>query len=137
MSKDLDKKAREVILGIMADRGVMTVEEVMDLVRVHFMFDPIASKEREIRKKSNRLMAQLKDKQGVRTCLNYTDSKGQSKYINVETTEDVDALVAVTEQIYRNYNGLRKTAKKLNSRILELGGQITMFGEDNEVEGTQ
>ena len=132
MSKDLDKKAREVILGIMVDRGVITVEEVMDLVRVHFMFDPVASKEREIRRRANRLMAQLKDKTGVRTCLNYTDTKGQSKYINVDTTEDIEALVAVTEQIYRNYNGLKKTAKKLNSRLLELGGQTKMFGEGDE-----
>ncbi|MHB8124696.1 MAG: hypothetical protein ACYDEJ_03470 [Desulfitobacteriaceae bacterium] len=132
MSKGLDKKAREVILGIMTDRGVMTREEVMDLVRVHFMFDPIASKEREIRRKANRLMAQLKDKQGIRTCLNCTDNKGQSKYINVETTEDVESLVAVAEQIYRNYNGLRKTAKKVNARLLELGGQISMFGDEDE-----
>lgn len=132
MSKALDKRAREVILMRMSERGEMAVEEVMDLVRPHYDFDPLVSKEREIRRKSNRLIAQLKDEQGVRTCFGYTDSNGQSKYINVDKTENVEALVAITSQINSNYNGLKKTAKKLNSRLLELVGQMKMFDQDEQ-----
>jgi len=128
MSKALNKKAREVILSRMEELGELTTEAVMDLIRPHFMFDPFESREREIRRKAHRVMAQFKDDKGDRTCYNCTD-QGESKYVNVDTTSNVEALKSVGAQLRNKYLGLRKGRKKVTSRLLELAGQGSMFGE--------
>ena len=128
MSKALNKKAREVILSRMEELGELTTEAVMDLIRPHFMFDPFESREREIRRKAHRVMAQFKDYKGDRTCYNCTDHFF-FKYVNVDTTSNVEALKSVGAQLRNKYLGLRKGRKKVTSRLLELAGQGSMFGE--------
>ena len=129
MSKALDKRAREVILAKMEDLGEMTTEAVMELVRPHYIFDSLAAKERELRRKAHRLMAQFRDDKGVRTCYSCMDN-GQSKYVNVDKTSNVAALNSVNIQLRNKYIGLRRARKKVNRRLLELAGQMELFGEN-------
>ena len=56
-SRKLEPKAREVIIQKMMESGEMTVEEIMDLVRPHYLFDPQAAKEQGIRKLTHQMMA--------------------------------------------------------------------------------
>ena len=129
MSKALDKRAVDVILALMEDLGEITTEAVMDLIRPHYMFDVHAAKEREIRRKTHRIMAKFKDDKGVRTCFNYTDALGQSKYVNIDKTFDINALYGVDQQLSQKVSGLRKSGMKSSRRILELSGQMGLFGE--------
>ena len=131
MSKALDKRARDMILKLMEELGELTTEAVMDLIRPHYMFDPFESREREIRRKAHRVMSQFRDDKGDRTCYNCTDN-GQSKYINVDTTSNVDALKSVNTQLRNKYLGLRKGRKKVTSRLLELAGQTKLFEGEGE-----
>jgi len=133
MSKALDKRAKAVIMMLMEDLGELTTEAVMDLIRPHYMFDPRVAREREIRRKAHRIMAQFKDEKGTRTCYNFTDTTGLSKYINVDKTSDVDALKSVDAQLRNKYLGLRQGRKKVTARLLELAGQIAIFDEDEGV----
>jgi len=134
VSRALDKRAVEAILRLMEELDEVTTESVMDIVRPHFMFDPRVAREREIRRKANRLMARFRDDKGVRTCFSYKDVTGQSKYVNVDKTNDIEAVKAVSEQINDKYFGLSKAKKKLNARLLELAGQTSLFGEDEEAQ---
>lgn len=126
----LDKRAKEVILQQMHDLGEITTEAVMDLVRPHFMFNALAAKEQAVRRKSHRLMAQFRDENGTRTCYSYEDDTGESKYINIDNTDDLDALTGVNIQISSKLYGLFQAKKKIIRRAAELGGQLELF-KDN------
>jgi hypothetical protein len=129
----LDKRAKEAVLSQMEDLGEITTESVMELIRPHYIFDPIRIKERELRRKANSLMSQFKDDHGMRTCYNYKDVDGESVYINVDETKDLRALNRVKKQINSKFNGLHKAKKKIDRRSLELSGQIGLF--DKVAEG--
>jgi len=96
------------------------------------MFDVHAARERGIRRKTHQLMAKVKDKDGTRTCFSYTDDMGRSKYINIDTTHDINALNGVDKQLNQKAIGLIKSGKKTSRRILELSGQMGLFGEGQE-----
>ena len=132
MSRALDKRAVEAILRLMEELDEVTTEAVMDVIRPHYVFDPHVAKEREIRRKANRLMARFRDDKGIRTCFSYKDVTGQSKYVNVDKTNDIEAVKAVNEQINDKYFGLGKAKKKLNARLLELAGQTKLFEEGED-----
>jgi len=132
VSKTLDKRAVVVILKRMEDLGEITTEAVMDEIRPHYTFDVRAAKEREIRRKAHQLMAKLKDDKGVRTCFSYTDDLGQSKYVNIDKTLDINALNGVDRQLNQKASGLIKSGIKTSRRILELSGQMGLFGEGDE-----
>lgn len=119
----LEKRAKEVIMGQIEDMGEITTEAVMDLIRPHFQFDYQNAKEQAIRRKANRLMSQFRDENGIRTCF----SAGDSKYINIDTTKDMQALNAVQKQIDEKYYGLNAAKKKINKRKRELEGQLPLF----------
>lgn len=129
MSKVLDKRAKQVILDQIECLGEVTTETVMELVRPHYIFNSLVAREREIRRKANRIMAQFRDGQGTRTCFSYTDNSGQSKYVNIDKTFDIGALNGVSRQINNKLYGLTKASKKVNARLLELAGQTKLFEE--------
>jgi hypothetical protein len=122
--RSLDKRAKEAVMNQMAELDEITTEAVMDLVRPHYIFDPFLSKEREIRVKANRLMAQFRDERGIRSCFNYKDAEGQSKYVNIDKTKNDEALKRVEAQIRAKFNGLNKAKRKITRRRLELAGQL-------------
>lgn len=134
MSSALDKRATVIILELMEELSEVTTEAVMDLIRPHFMFDPRAARERELRRKTHRIMAKFKDDKGVRTCFSYTDALGQSKYVNIDKTFDINALYGVDQQLSQKVSGLKKSGMKSSRRILELSGQMGLFGEDEEAQ---
>jgi uncharacterized lipoprotein YehR (DUF1307 family) len=135
VSKALDKRAIDAILALMEELSEVTTEVVMDIVRPHLMFDPRAAREREVRRKTHQLMAKFKDDKGVRTCFSYTDALGQSKYVNIDKTFDINALNGVDQQLNQKVTGLRKSGMKSSRRILELSGQMGLFGDDEAQDG--
>lgn len=130
MSKALDKKAKVAILDQMESLGEVTTENGIELIRPHYIFDSLAARERELRRKAHHIMAQFRDDQGIRSCYNFMDN-GQSKYVNVDKTDNVVALNGVDAQLRNKYIGLREARKKINARLLELAGQLAMFGEED------
>lgn len=132
-AKTLETKARDYIIEQMRDLGEMTTEKVMDLIRPHYLFDPLTSKEQGIRRKANQLMCSMRDENGVRTCYNATIDN-QSVYVNVEKSIDINALSSVIAQLEHKYAGLNEGLKKVRARKQEVSGQIT-FEELEVVRG--
>lgn len=128
----LDKRAKLAIMDKMSEcGGEMSTEEVMDLVRPYYIFDPHLAKEREIRRKANQIMAQFRDENGIRKCFNYKDVNGGSVYVNVDETKSATALKCVKAQLNSKYNGLNKSKQKITRRQLELIGQMDLFDKEN------
>jgi hypothetical protein len=118
--RSLDKKAKAIVMEQMADLKEITREEVEALIEPHYCFNPVAAKEREIRRRANQLMTQFRDEHGIRTCYNYKNINGQSMYVNVDETKDPIALNRVKLQLDTKFNGLSKAQKKVKRRQSEL-----------------
>ena len=124
-TRKLEPKAREVIIQKMMESGEMTTEEIMDLVRPHYLFDPQAAKEQGIRKLTHQMMAQIRDDKGIRTVFNCKVG-GVSKYVNIDESRDIKALRSVDGQLTEKLNGLKLSEEKASRRCMEVEGQISM-----------
>lgn len=121
----ITKEARDYIIDKMKDIGEMSTEEVMTLIEPHFTFDPVQAKSQQIRKQAHQMMSKMRDKYGVRTCFAVNDINHNSVYVNVEKTEDPEALDAIEKQLTGKYTGLNASIKQVKRRKEEISGQIS------------
>ena len=124
-TQTLEKRAKEFIIQQMEDKGEMERDEVIELIRPHFNFDPTNAREQALNRKAQQLMSQLKDEKGARTCFNYKKD-GISSYVNVDATTDLHALNEVEKQLSAKYIGLNASRAKVQQRKQELSGQLTL-----------
>jgi len=124
-SKTLEKRARDVIVSIIMENGEMDIDEIMDLIRPHFLFDPMSAKEQAIRRKAHQLAAQIRDEKGVRTVFACKED-GVSKYVNIDASQNVDDLRRVEEQLNMKLIGLYASKTKASARRTEVEGQMRM-----------
>ena len=121
--KYLDRRAKEVILYQMRERGEMTTAEIMDLIRPHYLFDAQEAREQGIRRQANRLVKSLRDENGVRTCFAL---KGDDVYVNIERCSDRIRVGRVEDQLQAQIEGLRASRNKARRRRQELEGQLML-----------
>ena len=124
-SKTLEKRARDVIVSTIMESGEMGIEEIMDLIRPHYLFDPSAAKEQAIRRKAHQLAAQIRDDKGIRMVFACKEGN-TSKYVNTDTSENVDDLRGVEEQLNAKLIGLYASKSKVSARRTEVEGQIRL-----------
>lgn len=123
-NQSLMKKAREVILTQMSELGEITTETVMELIRPHFSPDLQLLREQALRRTANNMMRGYKDENGIRVCFNCKNDSGDSVYINIDKTKNLDALKKIENLLNDKYMGLNASKKKVNRRKKELSGQI-------------
>lgn len=129
MSEVLEKKAKEKILDQMDELGgEITTEDVIELLRPHYIFNIRKLREQALRRTANNLMSTYRDSKGIRTCFSCKDDDGNSKYFNVEKTKDLKALENIEIQLNKKYKGLDNSKKKIQRRRQELSGQL-IFNE--------
>ncbi len=128
-SKYLTPEAKKYIENQIYSRGEITTEEVMDIVRPHFMFDMLSAREQQIRRVAHRIMSSMRSTDHTRTCF-AIDKYGESTYINIENSSSIEDLDKVREQLGNKFDGLNKSLKKVNERANEVMGQTSLF--DNE-----
>lgn len=121
----LEKRARDVIVQQIMDSGDIEVEEIMDLIRPHYLFDPQKAREQAIRRKAHQLAAQIRDENGVRTVFACKDN-GVSKYVNIDLSEDLPSLKSVEAQLWEKANGNKTSAAKASHRRMEVEGQLSL-----------
>lgn len=121
--KHLDRRAKEVILNQMRERGEMTTAEIMDLIRPHYFFDAQEAREQGIRRQANRLVKSLRDENGIRTCFAL---KGDDVYVNIERCSDRIRVGRVEDQLQAQIEGLRASRNKARRRRQELEGQLML-----------
>jgi len=62
---------------------------------------------------------------GGRRLLVYKNENGTSVYVNIEKTNDINALGKVNQQLSLQYYGLRKAKKKVVKKMNELVRQLS------------
>ncbi|OOM75119.1 hypothetical protein CLPUN_35560 [Clostridium puniceum] len=126
MSQVLEKKAKEKILEQMDElNGEITTEAVIELLRPHYIFNIRKLREQALRRTANNLMATYRDDKGTRKCFSIKSKNGESKYVNIETTKDLEALRGIEDHLNSQYEGLNISKKKIQRRKEELSGQIS------------
>ena len=126
-SKYLTPEAKKYIENQIYSRGEITTEEVMDIVRPHFMFDMLSAREQQIRRVAHRIMSAVRADDGTRTCF-AVNKGGESTYVNVENTTSIEDLDKVKAQLGNKYDGLNRSLKKVNERFREIEGQTSSLG---------
>lgn len=121
----LESKAKEMIMQKMLETGEMETEEIMDLIRPHFLFEPQVAREQMIRRKANQLASQIRDEKGIRTVFNCKVG-GISKYVNIDESRDTVALRNVEGQLDTKLNGLKISKAKASRRVMEVEGQLSL-----------
>ncbi|SKB00030.1 hypothetical protein SAMN05443428_1411 [Caloramator quimbayensis] len=124
--KQLEKRAKEVILKQMEDLAEITTEQVMELIKPHFCPDYQKLAEQALRRQANNLIARYRDDKGVRKYFNYKDPWGTSKYVNVDKTDDVYALSAIEINLEKKLLGLSTSVKKIKKHKQEIIGQLSI-----------
>lgn len=122
-TKTLESKARDVIVQKMMETGEMETEAIMELIRPHFLFDPIVAKEQAIRRKAHQLASQIRDEKGIRTVFN-CNVDGVSKYVNIDESRDIESLRSIDYQLSEKLNGLKISYAKASKRRMEVEGQL-------------
>lgn len=124
-NRKLEPKAREMIKQKLYEAGEIETEEVMDIIRPHYLFDAMEAKEREIRRTAHRMMSSMRDEKGIRTTF-ACNVDGMSKYINVDASEDPVSLRGVEGQLTEKLNGLKLSSEKVSKRRMEVEGQLSL-----------
>lgn len=130
-SKVLTPEAKQFIEDQIHDYGEITTEEVMDLIRPHFVFDPENAREQQIRRTAHRIMSGIRSYDRTRTCF-AIKKEGESTYVNVENTQNIEDLDKVRAQLGYKFDGLNRSLKKVNERALCLQGQLSFFDETSK-----
>lgn len=125
MGKALEKRARDFIMQQIRENGEMTTEEIVELIRPHYIFDIPKIMEQALRRKANQLMAQVHDEQGVRTVFNCIVD-GVSKYVNVDTCNNLTSIKSVEAQLDEKLKGLTISKAKASRRRMEIEGQLKL-----------
>ena len=124
-SQKLTRQAREYIVGQMREKGAMSTDEAIEIVKPHLMLDPQALVRAETRRVVQRIMSNIKGETGKRACFNLRTGV-DSQYINIETTSSVKALDGVEKQLDGQFYGLSESKKRIAKRRSVL---ICKFGK--------
>lgn len=125
MGKALEKRARDFIVQQIRENGEMTTDDIVELMRPHYMFDPQVAMEQALRRKANQLMAQIRDESGIRTVFNCRVD-GVSKYVDVDTCENLMSLRSVEDQLDEKLKGIAASKAKASRRCYEVAGQMKL-----------
>lgn len=128
-TRKLEPKAREMIRQKLYEAGEISTEELVDMIDPHYLFDQATARQREVRRMAQRMMSTMRDKKGVRTTFN-CNIDGVSKYINIETNNDLDNIRGVDAQLRTKLEGLKASSAKASRRRMEFEGQLNLDLEE-------
>jgi len=128
MLRKVTKEAHDFVIRTIREKGSMPTDEVIELVRGHYIFDPQAALIRELRRYVGRIARRQRDPDGTR--MMFLERK--SAYIvDIERCDDAEKVTAVNAQLRVQAAGLLRSCRKAANRKRELNGQ-TMFFNDEE-----
>ena len=123
--RTLEAKAAEMIMQKIYESGEMETEDIMDLIRPHYLFDPKAAREQGIRRKAHQLAARIRDDKGIRSVF-ACDIDGRSVYVNIDESRDVNNMRSVEGQLNSKLLGLSCSMGKASRRRMEIEGQLSL-----------
>jgi len=126
-SKLISNEALSYIKSRISEDGIVTVEGVYAIIEPLYGFDPLASKDRELKALARRYLASVKDAGGERSLLALKGGKGI--YANLENCQDERTLLKIIEQLQSQYDGIGKTLTKAKKRQRDIEGQMRLFDD--------
>lgn len=124
-SRKLEPKAREMIKHKLYEMGEIETEEVMEMIRPHFLFNPVIAKEKELRTVAQKMLSGIRDDKRVRTVF-ACNIDGVSKYVNIDVSRDIASLRGVDRQLAKKLEGLEASSAKASRRRMEVEGQMSL-----------
>jgi hypothetical protein len=121
----IDPEAREYIEAKIEADGVVTVDEVRQIIHPYYQFDPVLSRERKEKVYARRLLAKRRDLNGVRTCFATKDPEHPEEYVDIEHTTDLRKLDGVIKQLVARRSGLDAPIRKAMRKRKQIVGQIS------------
>jgi hypothetical protein len=124
--RKLEKEAQLVIRELVSDNPSMSIDDVMNIIRPHYLFDPQLAMEKEIRQLANRTVASVKDEKGIRRAFAY-----KGRYVNVEKETNIEVISGIRERQEKLYIGTGLSLDKLNMIEIISNSQIRLesFGK--------
>lgn len=124
-NKYLEPKAREKINEILDLRGEMSMEEMVELVMPHMIFDINAMKLQTTKAVCRNIVAARKDTHGVRTTFAVKQSN-HSTYVDIDHCKNASSVRRIEEQLKEKEEGIARSRIKARNRRLVLEGQVSM-----------
>ena len=118
----LTKEASEAVKHHIRAHGELTRDKAYEIIEPHFTFLPDGSKRREIYRAIQCIMRSIRTEDGNRSCYNYKTDK-DSIYVDIETTNSIQSLDAVDEQLRRQNEGLDVSRSHISRRRAALQGE--------------
>lgn len=125
-SRIISREALEAVKRQLHDLGELSRGDLIELIRPHCTFDPVALQEQALGRLAGRIVRSMRDEMGTRTAFII---QGRDIIVNIETCESYPKVAAVDDQLIRQIDGLTRSQKKSSRRKLELAGQMTLFAE--------
>ena len=126
MARKMSKAASDYVVDTIREYGCMSTDDMIELVRPHYDFDPRTAREREIRRYVGAIVRNMRDDQGTRVAFL---EKTNSEIVNIDTCKDAAKITAVTQQLHKQAAGSFRSYRKAAKRRFEVNGQIGIFDE--------
>lgn len=123
-NKIISKEARAHVIEQLRESGEMTKSEIMDLLRPHCSFDPIALQEQALGRLASSVVHSIRDASGARKAF---IARGTDSVVDIEMCRDFPKISAVELQLAKQLEGLTASHRKAQRRKQELAGQIDIF----------
>lgn len=123
-SQIISKEAREAIKQQLHDQGEWTKSELLEMIRPHCSFDPVALREQALNRIAGSIVRSMRDEAGARTAFFV---QGQDTIVDIETCKSYPMVSAVDDQLCKQMDGLARSRKKSLRRKVELAGQMDLF----------
>lgn len=124
-SRYLEPEARKRINEILDLRGEMSMDEMVELVMPHMIFDIDNMKLQTTKNVCRGIVASRKDSHGIRTTFAIKQSKN-SLYVDIDNCKNVSSVRQIEELLKEKEEGIAKSRIKAKNRRLVLEGQISM-----------
>lgn len=131
----MNKKVKEALLDIMADRPNVVKEEVIELIKTYDdAIDVEALMNKEYSARATRLMTTFRDEKGVRDVFTIKNNEDASEFVNISRSKEIDDLYKVKDRLDSNIKGNQKSFYKVERRLFLLENQISMADLNSEVK---
>lgn len=121
----ISKGARKVIKELFADSPKKVKEDLIEMIRPHYVADYKKLVEQDLNRLANAIAASVRDENGAR-CVFTIESEGKSVLVNVDKSEDIQDLRTVYKDLVRGRDSRECSIKKVFKRGQEVAGQLSL-----------
>lgn len=129
----MNRKIREAIINTIKEQKAVTIDEVVEIVRTYDeMPDVKKLVEQHYKTVARRIVSAIKDDYGIRDFFAAETAAGERLYVNVTTSDNLEHLSKVEQQLKPKAAGTARAYAKARRRQQEVAGQLSF---DFKVEG--